>query len=68
LKLKRIITVYKRTKKKIRNENNKDQIRKCNTISFNWMMKLKTTKSFTKRLRKKNRNSKNEDHIEDNIW
>jgi len=38
---------YKRAKKKNKNQNNKDQIRKHNTINLNWMMKLKTDKTFT---------------------
>jgi hypothetical protein len=45
------------TKKKIRNQNNEVQIRKYNTINLNWMMKLKTNKTFIKGLRKK-RNKK----------
>jgi len=44
---------YKRANKKIRNQNNDDQIKKHNTINLNWMMKLKTNKTFTKMLRKK---------------
>jgi len=44
---------YKRTNKKIRNQNNEDQIEKHNIINLNWMMKLKTNKTFTKMLRKK---------------
>jgi hypothetical protein len=60
---------YKKTKKKIKNQNNKDQIEKHNTINLNWMMKLKTNKIFIKGLRKKNKSQKNEDQIEKyNIW
>jgi len=44
---------YKRINKKIRNQNNKDQIKKHNIINLNWRMKLKTNKTFTKRPRKK---------------
>jgi hypothetical protein len=44
---------YKRANKKIRNQNNEDQIEKHNTINLNWMMKLKINKTFTKILRKK---------------
>jgi hypothetical protein len=35
-------------KKKIKNQNNEDQIEKHNTKNFNWMMKLKTNKTFIK--------------------
>jgi DNA-binding transcriptional regulator PaaX len=52
---------YKRTNKKIKNQNNKDQIGKHNTINLNWRMKLKTNKTYTKETRKKNKNQKNED-------
>jgi DNA-binding transcriptional regulator PaaX len=51
---------YKMTKKKIKNQNNKDRIEKHNTINLNWRMKLKTNKTYTKEIRKKNRNQKNE--------
>jgi len=44
---------YKRTKKKIKNQNNKDRIGKHNTIHLNWRMKLKTNKTYTKETRKK---------------
>jgi exosome complex RNA-binding protein Rrp4 len=44
---------YKKVKKKIRNQNNKDQIKKYNITNLNWKMKLKTNKTFTKRPRKK---------------
>jgi hypothetical protein len=47
------LNFYKRAKRKIRNENNKDQIRKYNTIYLDCMKKLKTNKIFTKGLRKK---------------
>ena len=49
--------------KKIRNQNNEDQIGKHNTINFDWMMKLKTNNFFTKELRKK-LETKNKDQIE----
>ena len=44
---------YKKVKKKIRNQNNKDQIKKYNITNLNWKIKLKTNKTFTKRPRKK---------------
>jgi hypothetical protein len=44
---------YKNAKKKFRNQNNKNQIGKLNTINLNLMMKLKANKTFTKRPRKK---------------
>jgi stalled ribosome rescue protein Dom34 len=69
VKLKRIIIFTKRPRKKIRNQNNKDQIGKHDTINLNWMMKLKTDKTFTKGPRKKIKNPKNKDQIaECNIW
>jgi hypothetical protein len=40
-------------RKKIRNQNNEDQIEKLNTINLHLMIKLKTNKTFTKRPRKK---------------
>jgi len=48
VKLKKIITLTKNIKKKIRNQNNKDKIEKHNTINLNWKMKLKTNKIYTK--------------------
>jgi hypothetical protein len=51
---------YKKTKKKIRNKNNEDQIKKYSTINLNWIMKLKINKAFTKKPMKKIRNQKNE--------
>jgi len=56
--------LYKRTNKKIINQNNEDQIGKHNTINFDWRMKLKMNTTLTKCLRKKIRNKKNEDQIE----
>jgi hypothetical protein len=44
---------YKGIKKKIRNQNNEDQVEKHNTINLNWEIKLKTNKTFTKESRKK---------------
>jgi len=44
---------YKRAKKKIRNQNNEDQIEKYNIVNLNWKMKLKTNKMFSKGQRKK---------------
>ena len=44
---------YKRAKKKIRNQNNEDQIEKYNIVNLNWKMKLKTNKIFSKGQRKK---------------
>jgi len=38
----------KRAKKKIINQNNVDQIGKYNTINLDWIMKLKTNKTFIK--------------------
>ena len=35
---------YKKTKKKIKNENNEDQIGKHNTINLDWRRKLKIKK------------------------
>jgi hypothetical protein len=43
----------KKNQEKIRNQNNEDQIGKHNIINLNWMMKLKTNKTFTKWSRKK---------------
>ena len=40
-------------RKKIRNQNNEDQIEKLNIINLHLMIKLKTNKTFTKRPRKK---------------
>jgi hypothetical protein len=54
---------YKKTKKKIWNQNNEDQIEKHNTINLNWMMKLKTNKKLTKGLWWKIKNSKSKDQI-----
>jgi len=51
---------YKKTKKKIRNKNNEDQIKTYSTINLNWIMKLKINKAFTKKPMKKIRNQKNE--------
>jgi hypothetical protein len=53
MNLKRIITFTRGPRKKIKIQNNKNQIGKHNTIKLNWMMKLKTTKIFTKWSRKK---------------
>jgi hypothetical protein len=69
VKLKRIITFTKESRKKIRNQNNNDQIKKHNTINLNWMIKLKTNRTFIKKPRKKIKNQKNADQIgEYNIW
>jgi hypothetical protein len=69
VKLKRIINFTKESRKKIRNQNNNDQIKKHNTINLNWMIKLKTNRTFIKKPRKKIKNQKNEDQIgEYNIW
>jgi len=40
---------YKNAKKKFRNQNNKNQIGKLNTINLDLIMKLKANKTFTKR-------------------
>jgi len=45
-------------RKKIKNQNNEDQIEKLNTINLHLMMKLKTNKTFTKRPMKKIKKSK----------
>jgi len=50
---------YERAKKKIRNQNNEDQIEKHNIVNLNSKMKLKTNKMFSKGQRKKNRNQNN---------
>jgi len=50
--LKRIVTFIK-GQEKIRNQNIEDQIENHNTINVNWMIKLKTTKTFTKGSKKK---------------
>ena len=50
VKLKRIIHLIKGKKK---NQNNKDEIEKHNTMNLDWRMKLKTNKTFTKGQRKK---------------
>ena len=61
------IIFYNKIRKK--NQNNKDQIEKRNTINMNWRMKLITTATFTKESRKKIKNSKNKDHIREyDIW
>jgi len=53
--IKNKLNVYKRAKKKIRNQNNIDQIEKYNTINLDRKIKLKINKTFTKGLRKKNK-------------
>jgi len=58
MKFKRIITFTIELRKKIKNQNNKDQIEKHYTINLKWMMKLKIKKNFTKESRKKIRNKK----------
>ena len=62
MKLKIIITFIKATRKKIRNQNNDDQIEKYNTVNLNWLMRLKANKTLIKRT-KKNQNQKNENQI-----
>jgi len=64
--IKNKLNVYKRAKKKIRNQNNIDQIEKYNTINLDRKIKLKINKTFTKGLRKKNKNQKNKDQLEKN--
>jgi hypothetical protein len=50
VKLKRIIYFFKKKqRKKIKNQNNEDQIKKHDTINLNRRMKLKTNNIFTKR-------------------
>jgi hypothetical protein len=64
--IKNKLNVYKRAKKKIRNQNNIDRIEKYNTINLDRKIKLKINKTFTKGLRKKNKNQKNKDQLEKN--
>ena len=52
-KIENKLNFYKITKRKNRNENNNDQIRKYNTIYLDCRIKLKTNKKFTKGPRKK---------------
>jgi hypothetical protein len=59
--LKRIITFIEGPRKKIRNQNNEDQIKNHNTFNLNWMKKLKTNKTFSKEPRSKIKNKKNKD-------
>ena len=63
MKLKRILTLTKGTRKKIRNQNNDDQIEKYNTINLDWMIKLKINKSFTEGPKSKIKKQKNKDQI-----
>ena len=65
--IKNKLNFYKRAKRKIRNENNKDQIRKYNTIYLDCRIKLKTNKKFIKGPRKKIKNQKNKDQLEKTI-
>jgi hypothetical protein len=58
------INFYKRDKKKIKNQNNDDQIEKYNTINLDWMIKLKINKSFTEGPKSKIKKQKNKDQIE----
>jgi hypothetical protein len=51
----------KRSKK--RNQNNKDQIERYNTINLDWKIKLKTTKLLLRVKEKKTRNQKIRDQI-----
>jgi len=48
VKLKRIINFTKKPIKKIRNQNNEDQIRKHNIVNLNWKITLKTNKFLQK--------------------
>jgi len=69
VKLKKVVTFTKGLRKKIKNQNKKNQIEKHNTINLNWRMKLKITKFFTKKPEKEIRNPNNKDYIEEyNIW
>jgi len=63
MKLKRIINFIKKSRKKIKNQNNNDQIEKHNTTNLNWMMKLKSIKIFIKELGIKTRNPRSWDHV-----
>ena len=47
-KIKNKLNFYKKTKKRITNQNNEDQIEKYNTINLNWRMKLKINKILQK--------------------
>jgi len=62
--IKKINKFYTR---KIRNQNNEDQIKKYNVINLNWRMKLKNNKTFTKGSKQEIKNTKNEDQIEEYI-
>jgi hypothetical protein len=61
VKLKGIITFTRWSRKKIKNQNNEDQIEKHNIINLDWMIKLKINKTFAKWTRKKTRNQKQKD-------
>jgi hypothetical protein len=61
LKIKITLTKWKT------NQDNEGQIRKKKyNINSNWMMKLKTNKTFLKITKKKNKNQKNNNRIEKN--
>jgi len=51
-------------RKKIRNQNNEDQVKKLNIINLDWMMKFKTNNFFTRGPKIKIRNQKNKNQIE----
>jgi len=59
---------YKRARKKNRNQNNEDQIKKYNSLNLNWMMKLKTNKTFTKWPRKKLEIQRKRTELENTIF
>jgi hypothetical protein len=46
MKLKTNKTFIKGSRKKIRNQNNEDQIEKNNIINLDWRMTLKTNETF----------------------
>ena len=46
MKLKTNKTFIKGSRKKIRNQNNEDQIKKNNIINLDWWMTLKTNETF----------------------
>jgi hypothetical protein len=46
MKLKTNKTFIKGSRKKIRNQNNEDQIEKNNIINLDWWMTLKTNETF----------------------
>jgi len=60
--------ITKRSRKKIRNQNNKNHTRKNNTITLNLIIKLKTNKIFTKKSWKKIKIKRIKTKLEDIIF